>query len=368
MSRLLATLLMTIAACAPGSAWTAPAPLAGPDAVPPLVDQLAKRHGLCAVAYATLQGGVPGHQGGASGCMGAPSVTEDTIFQAASLSKPVFAYGVMLLVRQGVIELDRPLADYLPAGYLHVQNPARFHAPPVTDLVPPSTLQRLTARQVLNHSTGLPNWTSGPLQPEFEPGSRWQYSGEGYLLLQKVVETLTGQDLEAWMQAQVFQPLGMRHSSFVWKPEWASLRAGGVPRHVDFPRAFSPMSLYTSVSDYARFLSALWIDAPARAWIQQQPMPVDPRRGLSWGLGWGLEPIADGYALWQWGNNTGYRAFAMLAPDGRGVVMLSNSEQGLRLAEPLVEAVLPGAHPLFKSWLLREGAARWICERLDWCP
>ncbi len=328
----------------------------------------AQRLHVCAAAYVTLTKGRVDDQGGASGCEGSPSVTENTIFQAASLSKPVFAYGVMLLARQGVIELDRPLADYLPDGYLHVQNPGRFHASPLTDLVPASTLQRLTARQVLNHSTGLPNWTSGPLQPEFEPGSRWQYSGEGYLLLQQVVETLTGQDLETWMQAQVFQPLGMRHSSFVWKPEWTSLRTAGMPRHVDFPRAFSPMSLYTSASDYARFLAALWSDAAARSWIQQRPMSVDARRGLSWGLGWGLEPHAEGHSFWQWGSNPGYRAFAMLTPDGRGLVMLSNSEQGLRLAEALVEAALPGAHPLFKSWLLREGASRWICQRLDWCP
>ncbi len=345
---------------------------ASPQALQALVAREAQARQLCAVAYATLKAGQADAQGGASGCSGPsaapPAVTEDTVFQAASLSKPVFAYAVLLLAREGRIELDRPLSDYLPQGYEHVQNPMRRSGPPATDSVSAAVLQQLTARRVLNHSTGLPNWTSSALQPEFEPGSRWQYSGEAYLLLQKVVETITAHDLETWMQQQLFQPLGMQHSSFVWQPAWASLRAPGMPRHVDFPRAFAPMSLYTSARDYARFLSALWADAPALAWIQQQPMPVDARRGLSWGLGWGLEPVADGQSLWQWGSNPGYRAFVMLAPDGRGLVMFSNDEQGLRLVEPLLAATLPGPHPLLGSWLLREGAARWICEQLDWCP
>ena len=345
-----------------------PPPSAPSETLQALVGREATALQLCAVAYATLKEGQPEALGGASGCAEFAPATPDTVFQAASLSKPVFAYGVLLLVREGVLDLDRPLADYLPEGYLHVQNLLPFDGPPRTDHVPASVLQRLTTRQVLNHSSGLPNWTRGPLQPEFEPGSRWQYSGEAYLLLQKVVETVTGQGLEAWMQQRVFQPLGMQHSSFIWQPDWTPLRAAGQPRHVDFPRAFAAMSLYTSARDYARFLAALWADAPARAWIQQQPVPVDARRGLAWGLGWGLEPTAEGHALWQWGNNPGYRAFAMLSPEGRAVVVLSNGEQGLRLADPLVRAVMPGAHPLFKSWLLREGLGHWLCQRLDWCP
>ena len=130
-------------------------------------------------------------------------VTTLTLFEAASLSKPVFAYAVLRLVAQGTLELDRALDSYLPAPY------------PIGD--PRGTA--ITARHVLSHTSGLPNWrhaTNESLALAFAPGTKYLYSGEGYYFLQTVVEHVTGKPTAQLMRA-VLDDLGMRDSSYVWR-------------------------------------------------------------------------------------------------------------------------------------------------------
>ena len=99
-------------------------------------------------------------------------VTGETVFEAASLSKPVFAYGVLKLVDQGKLRLDVPLTIYLPKPYIPGDQ----------------RLAKITARIVLSHRTGFPNWRDGDSLPlYFTPGERFSYSGEGYIYLQRVV-------------------------------------------------------------------------------------------------------------------------------------------------------------------------------------
>src|SRR5215471_4940680 len=126
-------------------------------------------------------------------------VTEETIFEAASLSKPVFAYGVLKLVDRGKLDLDIPLSRYMPQ--LYVEGDRR--------------IDKITARIVLSHRTGFPNWRGAghPLEIYFTPGERFSYSGEGFVYLQKVVEAITGKPLNEYMSEAVFRPLGMASSS-----------------------------------------------------------------------------------------------------------------------------------------------------------
>ena len=109
--------------------------------------------------------------------------TTKTIFEACSLSKPVFAFFVMLQVEKGILDLDIPLYKYLPHEDLE-NNP--YH-------------KLITARMVLNHSSGLPNWrenTNGELKILFEPGTAFGYSGEGYQYLKDVLNHLLDVDDE----------------------------------------------------------------------------------------------------------------------------------------------------------------------------
>ena len=272
-------------------------------------------------------------------------VDEHTVFAAASLAKPLFAYGAHVLVQKGILDLDRPLSEYLESPY--VDDPR---------------LDRITARLVLSHSSGFPNWRPGgilnddpePLLIEFDPGERFQYSGEGYVYLQRVVEHLTGETLDRYMKRAVFEPLGMTDSSFLFEERFernhVSLHNGeGTPgREFRLPEALAAGGLYTTASDYARFLQALVTDDPdssqplSTTSIEHMLTPhssID--ESLGWTLGWGTERRGNGMLFWQWGEDGGIKALASGSRSTRtAVVFLSNGDWGHDVGRPVVELVL----------------------------
>lgn len=330
----------------------APAPDTGLAAV-----ALAKGEHVCGMAFGQLVAGVAQPPQSASGC--GLATDSDAIYQAASLSKPVFAYLVLKLVANQALALDTPVARYLPQGYVHRQNLFALHQTPVQDIFPTAQLQKISVRMLLTHSSGLPNWSSnGPLVPAFAPGSSWQYSGEGYVLLQRVVEAVTGAALEQLAEQLVFAPLGMRHSAF-YLTDAVSVRlvpgqpSAGKARQLRFPFAIASSSLYTSASDYLAFMAAILEEGGMASRIVEQAVPVPRSAGLLWGLGWGIEQSAAGTYLWHWGNNPGYRALVMLSLTSRdGVVVFTNSDEGMPVAKALIQAALPGAHEALRFGLV----------------
>jgi CubicO group peptidase (beta-lactamase class C family) len=281
-------------------------------------------------------------------------VTPETVFEAASLSKPVFAYAVLKLVQNGKLDLDAPLLKYLDNRYVHEDDPF-FHRGG-TDVVSDPELRRTTAREVLSHTSGLPNWASpGPLSFTGQPG-QWQYSAEGYILLQRVVERITGRPLDEWIEATVFDPFGMRHSSFIWKPAFRANAAigfdpsGNAERANAYPHAVAPATLYTTVDDYGLFLQRLLDgDAIGRRMMQEQTT-VDRAYGMAWGLGIGIEEKEPYSAYFHSGNNHGYKTFFLIEPGNRkGLLFLTNSDNGYRLIKPFVALALHDQHPVLDA-------------------
>jgi len=276
---------------------------------------------------------------------GRGSVDDDTVFAAASLSKPVFASGVVALVDAGALELDRPLSQYVAEPYLPDDERAAS----------------ITARMVLSHTTGFPNWREdGPLFLRWSPGTRWGYSGEGYAYLQQVVEHLAAASLDRYLADVVLVPLGMDDSSFVWRDADEARVAVG-HHHGGKPQPRSRASeakaaaggLYTTGPDYLRFLMhSLTHDHR----LFEPQARIDDE--LAWGLGWGIEESEGGRAIWQWGNNPGYKNFVIGRPaDGQGVVVLTNGDRGALVYRDVVCRLLPGPHPSLETrhrprWLL----------------
>jgi CubicO group peptidase (beta-lactamase class C family) len=332
---------------------------------------LAKRHNVCGIALAVIRKRKLESIEFASGCAPATMPGPDSTFQAASLSKPVFAYAVLRMAAQGKLDLDAPVMNYLPQGYRHRSDP--FQAEP-SELVTDPRLQGVTARMVLNHTSGLPNWSSGRLVLDSAPGTRWNYSGEAYVLLQRAVEAITRQPLDEFARAEVFGPLAMSQSDFVRSERitprlMPGSKANGAPRSTfDMQSPVAAFSLYTSATDYGKFLVALLNDSAAIGQVTATPVTVDARHGVSWGLGWGIEHRADDSYIWQWGSNPGYRAFAIATVrSGDGFVLLTNSENGLELAKPIAEKVLPGEHKLFQSPVLGTDLLNLLCNAMRIC-
>jgi CubicO group peptidase (beta-lactamase class C family) len=317
------------------------------------LEDLAKDLNICACAYAVLRSARPGASVLVSGCSNSGELT-GPIFQAASLTKPVIAFAALQLVLDGQLNLDARVSRYLPSGYTHFRSVlARFPSDP-HDIVPTATLDHISIAALLNHTSGLPNWSSRSLSPEFEPGQRWSYSGEGFVLLQTVIEAVTGMELSAYFEKHIFARLGMSDTSLIWAESFSSRVVNGTTvlgraRQIRFQQPVAAASLYTTAADYAKFLSAVLADDQMVALIQSRPVQVDRALGLQWGLGWGMEHAEGGPYLWQWGNNPGYRAFAMASVTSKdGFVILTNSERGMPLAASLAHAVVPAEHGAFR--------------------
>ena len=291
-------------------------------------------------------------------------VTDDTVFEAASLSKPVFAYAVMKLVDAGKFDLDKPLNQYLPGNY---------------DVGPDPRLGQITARRVLSHTTGFPNWRGGDpaLKIFFTPGEKFSYSGEGFVYLSKVIERITGEKFNDFMKRMVFDPLGMTSSSYVWQSSYDSQKTSrhnslGDPSPQNKPAsANAAASLHTTAQDYGRFIAAILNGTGLKNETRQQMLTpqikvdesgtdttgrpaLKPSPNISWGLGLGLQSTADGVSFWHWGDNGDTKAyFVAFQREKLGVVVFANGANGLSFMPELIDEAVGGQQPAL-AWIKNE--------------
>jgi len=320
-------------------------PLDFADKCKTLVPQLQKRFHVPGVAMAMVRNGEiiwSGEFGVLNGQTREP-VTATTRFEAASMSKPVFAYGAMKLVEAGKLDLDRPLVDYLNEPYLKGDDRHK----------------KITARMVLSHRSGFPNWRKGgystktqPPAPGFEPGTKQGYSGEGFTLLQKAVEEITAQTLDEFTTGHILQPIGLGDSRFVWDNsaqiaaahnDDGSLRRA-TPRYLIGNSAYS---MFTTATDYAKFLIEMMKEDRSAAhslsagsletMLTSHSNPEDKR---NFALSWVIRPKPQsGYS--HTGSNSGFRCGSWFDPDRNiGLVIMTNSVGGEQLRDRLFEFAL----------------------------
>ncbi|HEX7503191.1 MAG TPA: serine hydrolase [Acidobacteriota bacterium] len=284
-------------------------------------------------------------------------VNERTVFEACSMSKPVFAYLALELADKGKLELDKPLGDYVPEPFVEEDDEAGL----------------MTARMMLAHTGGMPNWRKGgeerdgPLPVYFKPGTKFSYSGEGMYYLQRVVEHITREPLAAYAQRELFDKLGLASTSFVWSehldPQIATGHdAAGVGlKRSRYTHANAAYTLYTTPGDYARFitrimkankedgasLSVSMTDEMLAHQARMDTREVIDRPGRCLGLcayrglGWAIDAtIAGDIAYHSGSNQTGFTCYSQFnRQEGSGIVIMTNGKNGSELWSRLISAV-----------------------------
>lgn len=283
-------------------------------------------------------------------------VTTGTLFQAASISKPVSVMGVLRLVEAGVLELDAPVDRFLTSWSV-----------PGNGFDEPVTLRRLASHTAGTTVHGFPGYarsaehptTAGvlrgdgntdPVVVDLEPGSAYRYSGGGTTILQLVVEDVTGRAFEDYMAEAVLEPIGMTRSTFAqplpedrWDDAATAYRASGAEVeekwHVYPEKAAA--GLWTTPTDLARLAIEVQRSLTGESnWVLSRAMTVrmlTPVRD-GYGLGFGTEDSPTG-RFGHGGANEGYRASLTAFRDGRGIAVMTNSDAGGPLAQEIMYAI-----------------------------
>ncbi len=338
------------------------------------IERLSKAAHVTGIVVAVFNNNTPVYEK-AFGCKnantGEPLQTQ-TEFYGASLSKAVFSVLVMKLVGEGVIDLDTPLQDYLPLPI--------YEYPPITQrawhedyssLKNDSLYRKISARMCLDHTTGFANWRwserNQELKVEREPGTRYQYSGEGMVYLQVVLEKMLKMPLDSMIQQKIFGPLGMKTSSFTWQPRFENNYCNGhdtnekvLPKDKD-NAARSASTLETTPDDYIRFIAAVMNDKIITEKLREEmfspqirihsksqfgPLSlVDSTQNdaiqLSYGLGWGLYKTPYGWGAFKEGHGDGFQHYSVIFPAKKtGILIMTNSDNGESIFKELLEIAI----------------------------
>lgn len=246
-----------------------PPAMASREQIDAVVHQMMQETGAKGLALAVIDNGqvvqVSGY--GVRNASGA-ALTDDSIMYAASLTKTAFAYMVLQLVDEGIVDLDASIATYLPkplpeyGGSDIERRYARW-----SDLADDERWKALTPRILLNHGSGFANFgfiePDGKLRFHFHPGTRYAYSGDGIILLQFVLEAGLGLDVGKEMQRRLFEPLGMANTSLIWRTDFAERIADGwtidgkPEPHDERSKVRAAGSMDSTIADLARLAAAM---------------------------------------------------------------------------------------------------------------
>ena len=255
---------------------------------------------------------------------------DNTIFGIASMTKTVVAMLTLKLVEAGQWDLDEPL----------------FHYWIDPDVAKDPRHKKLTTRHVLSHQTGLPNWRwmhpTKKLTFDFEPGTDFSYSGEGFVYLAHALENKFNKSLMQLSDSFLFEPLDMKDTRYYWDEDmdesrfafWhdsqGHLHKPGMPKKKEVNAG---ASLLTTVEDYCKLGIDVMNGAGLSADLYNDMIRTQVKRKTHYGqgLGWGVvRDLPEGeYALEHYGSDRGVRTQAVFLPKSkRGIVVLTNGDNG----------------------------------------
>lgn len=277
----------------------------------------------------------------------------DTVFYAASFTKPLFSYLFLKLVEKKIFDLDKPIYTYLkkPIGEYEKWK----------DLAGEKDFEKISARMILSHSSGLPilrQLYNDKLSIITQPKTRFYYSNEAMNLLGFVVEEHTNRKLEDLVKEMVFEPLNMKRSGMIWQKDFENNYAFGYDKNETLVGAQKRTSsraagsMVTTATDYAQFVIAMMKqEGLSKSLFREMLTPqieVASERGfgplrdrfnnkyknikLSWGLGWGLFETTAGKAFFHGGHTEGWQNYCVVYPKKKTAVILMSNSDNFELA------------------------------------
>jgi len=263
------------------------------------------------------------------------SAPYNTYFNVASLTKPITAMVALRLISQGKWKLDEPLDQYWTDP----------------DILNDPRHKKLTTRIVLTHQTGFPNWrwmnNDKKLNFQFDPGTKYQYSGEGFEYLRKALEKKFRKSIEQLARELVFQPLSMNDTGYTWDQNTDESRFAigynkeGKPYPTEkIKRANAADDLHTTIEDYGNFMVSIMKgkNLTAEVFHEMTTRQVKTKSDKYFGLGFEIYDLGnDDYALSHGGSDLGTQCIAFILPkSGNGILIFTNADDGYRVFEKLL--------------------------------
>src|SRR5580693_299333 len=290
------------------------------------------------------------------------TVTPDTLFQAASISKPVAALAALRLVEDGKLNLDEDVNAKLTTWKVP-ENPL-------------TAKEKVTIRRILSHSAGLtvhgfPGYASDqpiptaveilngekpantdPIRVDVVPGTLWRYSGGGFVVLETLLSDVTGKPFPQIMSELVLRPAGMTHSTYEQPLPKSRVAESATPYRADgtpvkggahtYPE-MAPAGLWTTPSDLGRVameVQSEYAGKSSKILSQDTARQMLTRQIGNWSLGFGLENPGDKPRFGHGGANEGFRCnLHAYADSGQGLAVMTNSDSGGELAEEVFRSV-----------------------------
>lgn len=263
------------------------------------------------------------------------------IFNVASLTKPVTAMVVLKLVNAGKWNLDGPICEY-------------WTDPDIAD---DPRCNQLTTRHILSHRTGFPNWryknANGALVFEFNPGTKYQYSGEGFEYLRKAVEYKFKKPLDQLASELLFTPLGMRDTRFYWDKTMDSARFakwhkkdGTLYKTYKNSTPNAADDLLTTVEDYSKFMLYVMNGAGLNKKLFEEMISkqtATEKERQHFGLGWLIDENVNGSedAITHGGDDIGVHTMVFMLPQTKkGLLIFTNSDNGIEAFIPALKHYL----------------------------
>lgn len=258
----------------------------------------------------------------------------NSFFNVASLTKPVTAMTVLRLVSLGKWDLDESLDKYWVDP----------------DIAKDPRHKKLTTRIILSHQSGFPNWRGGKnsnkLSFDFDPGTKYQYSGEGLEYLRKAIENKFHKSLENLAKELVFNPLNMKDTSFIWNEKFIDKMVIGYDKEgkpydiVRNTKASAADDLITSVEDYGKFMVSVMNNdlLSKKVFDEMKSKQVKTKQDKYFGLGFEIYDLGNNeIALSHGGSDKGVNTIAFILPKRKqGLVIFTNVDDGYKIYEPII--------------------------------